>query len=292
VILTIGVLAMSSASILIRFAGDEGVPSLVIAAYRLTSASLVLAIPAARQRVWQEYAKLSMRNLAVLALSGILLSLHFAAWITSFKHTSVLSSVVLVTTTPLWIGLVSPFVIGEKTGHRTWIGIACATAGGVLIGLANFSIPASGSGMASWGDLLALLGAIFAAGYLLIGRRVRNVLSLLAYLWIVYAIAAVVLTGSALLAGYSMTGYPSIAVLWMIALGLVPQLIGHSAANYAIRYLPASVVAVTILGEPVGATVLAIIILHEWPRSIQLVGAMCILGGIAFAAIGDARQQS
>jgi drug/metabolite transporter (DMT)-like permease len=245
-ILTVGVLAMSSAVTMIRFAGHEGVPSLVIAALRLRTASVVLAIPADRQHVWREYAKLGMRDAGILALGGLLLSLHFATWISSFEHTSVLSSVLLVTTTLLWIGLASPLVLGRKRAIARWIGIAVAAADGVLIGLANLTTSASGFELAAKGDLLALLGALFAAGYLLIGRHIRNSLILLAYLWLVYAIAATVLTGWALLVGYSLTHYPASGLLWAIALGLVPQLIG----------------------------------------------TFWILGGIAFVAIGAARQSS
>src|SRR5690242_918572 len=99
----VGILAMSSASIMIRWAQQQNVPSLVIAAYRLTVATAALTLPAMRQRAWRDYAKLQGREVAILALSGILLGFHFASWITSLDQTSVLSSVVLVTTTPLWI---------------------------------------------------------------------------------------------------------------------------------------------------------------------------------------------
>jgi drug/metabolite transporter (DMT)-like permease len=289
-ILIVGVLAMSSASILIRWAGDQGAPSLVIGAYRLTSATLILSIPATRQRVWRDYAKLTFADFRILLLSGILLGLHFATWITSFEHTSVLSSVVLVTTTPLWLGLAAPIVLGEKTDRYTWIGIVCAIVGGIIIGLSNLDPAENQARYTLWGDLLALLGGMFAAGYLLIGRHVRSRLSLTAYLWFVYGVAAIVLTTWTLVAGYTLTGYPAAAVLWMISLGLVPQLIGHSAANYAIRYLPATLVALTILGEPIGATILAVIALNEWPVPVQLAGGAFILGGIVLAAIGNTRH--
>ncbi len=287
-ILLIGVLAMSSASIMIRAAQGEGAPSLVIAAYRLTVATLILTFPALRQQAWREYATLGWREMCLLLLSGLLLGLHFATWITSLEHTSVISSVVLVTTTPLWIGLISPLVLGERTSGSTWIGMGIAMAGGIIIGLADDSHAAGRIPLL--GDVLALAGALFAAGYMLIGRRVRSQLRLTAYLWLVYGTAAAVLIFFALMARQPLTGYSRLAAALMIALGLVPQLIGHSAANYALRHLPASVVGVTVLGEPIGSTLLAVAILGELPSSLQIVGAVVILIGIGAAATARARD--
>ncbi len=189
-ILSVGVLAMSSASIMIRLAMAGGAPSLVIAAYRLGTATIVMSLLAARQRAWQDYAKLSWKEIAILVLSGVLLGLHFASWITSLAFTSVASSVVLVTTTPLWLGLAAPLVLGERTPRLTWLGLVAAMAGGSIIGLADWS---GGQGATNWGNLLALSGAVLVAGYLLIGRSVRSRLRLVSYLWIVYGTAALLL---------------------------------------------------------------------------------------------------
>jgi drug/metabolite transporter (DMT)-like permease len=196
--------------------------------------------------------------------------------------------VVLVTTTPLWIGLAAPLLLGEKTPRSTWLGIVVAMAGGILIGLADWS--EAQRDLAAWGDVLALLGAIFGAGYLLIGRHIRARLSFAAYVWFVYGVAALVLTGWALMSGLRLTGYTPTAVVYMIALGLVPQLIGHSSANYALRDLPASMVGVVVLGEPVGSTLLAILLLREWPVQLQVVGGLVVLAGIAVATL--ARQSA
>lgn len=287
-ILLIGVLAMSSASILIRWALADGAPPLVIAAYRLATASVALALPAIRQRAWKDYTKLGVRLIATLTLSGILLCLHFATWVTSLMHTSVISSVVLVTTTPLWIGLAAPIVLRERTPRLTWIGILLAMGGGSIIGLADGS---GASGSAGWGNLLALLGAVFGAGYLMIGRGVRERLPLVAYLWWVYGTAAVLLVGWSLLAGLPLIGYLPVTVAYMVALGLIPQLVGHSAANYALRHLSASFVAVVILGEPIGSTLLAILLLGEWPRPLQVVGGALTLAGILLASLAEERRR-
>ncbi len=285
----VGVLAMSSASLFIRLAQAEGVSSIVIAAYRLTVATLVLSVPALRRRVWVEYAKLDRHAVGLLLLSGVLLGLHFATWVSSLALTSVISSVVLVTTTPLWIALASPLLLHERTAPLTWAGIAAAIAGGTVVGLADRSGMAGGS---LWGNGLALAGAVLAAGYLMIGRNVRHRLDLLAYLWMVYGTAAILLLAWALLAGMPLWGYTPVAVMLMIALGLIPQLIGHTAANYVVRHLSASFVAVATLGEPIGSAVLAMIFLREWPSALQLVGSTLILGGIGMASLGERKGQA
>lgn len=281
-----GVLAMSSASIFIRWAQADHVPSLVIAAYRLSIATCALSIPVIGQRAWRDYARLDRRAVAMLLLSGVLLGLHFAAWITSLANTSVISSVVLVSTTPLWVGMMAPLLLGERTPHLMWLGIVAAIGGAAIIGLASLK---ESPHRVLWGDLLAVTGAWFATGYLIIGRRLRSRIPLVPYLWLVYGTAAAFLLAWSLLSRLPLTGYPASAVLWMVALGLVPQLIGHSAANYAIRHLSATFVSVTILGEPIGSTLLAVFLLNEWPSPLQLTGGMLILGGIMVALLAENR---
>ncbi len=280
-VLAVGVLAMSTASIFIRYAQAEGAPPLVIAAYRLAVATLILSIPVARQQAWRDYDKLGMSGLGILVLSGTLLGLHFATWITSLAYTSIMSSVVLVSTTPLWIGLAAPLLLKERTPGLTWIGIIVAVAGGIVIGFAGWSRTEH---LTTRGDLLALAGAVLGAGYLMIGRSVRSRVSLAAYLWAVYGTAAVLLIAWSLTKGFALTGYMLSTVVWMVALGLIPQLIGHSAANYAVRHLPATLVGIAVLGEPIGSTLLGIILLNERPNPLQVTGGVLILMGIALAA--------
>lgn len=285
-VMAVGLAAMSSASILIRNAQAQHVPSLVIAAYRLGLASLALSIPAVRQQSWKDYAKLGMRTGGLLIASGVFLGLHFAAWITSLAHTSVLSSVVLVASTPLWIGLVSPLFLKETAQSVAWVGIGVAMVGGAVIGLSDLK---NASMQTGWGDLLALSGAMFAAVYLMIGRRVRARLHLIAYIWIVYGVAALFLLGWVWTAGLPLTGYSADAYLWLGALALVPQLIGHSAANYGVRYLPATLVGVTTVGEPVGSSILAFVFLAELPTALQLCGGALILLGIVLVFVAGSQ---
>lgn len=285
-ILAIGISVISSASILIRWAQTEGAPSLVIAVYRLTIATCVLSVPMVFQRGWRDYAKLSKQTIALLVLSGVLLGLHFAAWITSLAHVSVMSSVVLVCTTPIWIGLASPLLLGERIRGLMWLSLAIVMAGAAVIGLAGWEGTES---RALEGNLLALAGAVFGAGYLIIGRRVRAAVSLIPYLWLVYGTAALFLLVWSLADGLPLIGYTLPATLWMIGLGIGPQLIGHSSANYAIRRLSAMFVSIAILGEPVGSTVLAVLLLNEHPSSLQMLGGMLTLAGIAAASFAESK---
>jgi len=287
-VMFVGILAMSSASIFIRMAQADRVPSIVIAAYRMTVATLILSPAAIRQQSWRTYAKLELRSVGLTVLSGVLLGLHFATWITSLEHTSVVSSVVLVTTTPLWIALASPLVLGERTPARAWLGIAVAVAGGIIIGLSG---QANSTANSVWGNGLALTGAVMAAGYLLIGRDARDKLDLISYLWVVYGVAAVLLIGWSILGRMPFIGYSSSAYIWLVLLGIVPQLIGHSVANYVVRYRSASFVAVSTLGEPIGSAALAAIFLSELPSSIQLLGSALVLAGILIVSRVEQGQQ-
>jgi drug/metabolite transporter (DMT)-like permease len=272
-------------------------PSLVIAAYRLVLASLVLALVAlARHR--DEISHLSRRQIGLAALSGFFLALHFATWISSLEYTTVASSVVLVTTSPLWVALLSPLVLREPLRRPVLIGLVIALAGSVVVGLSD-SCRWTGSalvcptlssfiaGRAFVGDLLALAGALLASGYLLIGRRLRSQMALVTYTFLVYGAAAIVLVAGVFIAGLSPWGYPPIDYVWFLALALVPQLMGHSTFNWALRYLSAAYVSVTLLGEPIGSTLLAFIILKETPTIVKIVGAVLIFVGIVTASRPD-----
>jgi drug/metabolite transporter (DMT)-like permease len=284
-----GVLAMSSAAVFIRLAQGLGVPSLVIAAYRLSIATLLMSFVAVPRRAWTGYTKLNVKQFGLLIASGLLLGLHFASWITSLGHTSVVSSLVLVSTTPLWVGLLSPLLLREATPRLTWLGMLFAIGGGIIIALAG----RSGAGRTTmWGNLLALIGAWFMAGYLMIGRGVRARLPLLSYLWLVYGSAAVLLVVWSAVSGLRLFGYSPQVWLLMLALGLIPQLLGHSAANYAVRHVSASFVAVIILGEPIGSTVLAMLLLDEWPSGLQIIGGGLILAGIVLASLAEERRKA
>jgi drug/metabolite transporter (DMT)-like permease len=291
-VIFIGILAVSTASIFIRFAQAEA-SSLSIAAYRLVIASLVLA-PIALLRYRRELAELTRGKWGIGILSGLFLAVHFTSWISSLEYTSVASSVVLVTTTPIWVALFSPFTIRESITRRILIGMGMALLGTVIIGLGDLctfsptiNCPPLSSfvqGRAIFGDLLALIGAWSAAGYMLAGRTLREELSSIPYVFIVYGSAALILIIMVAALNIPLAGFSPPIYLWLVLIGLVPQLIGHSAFNWALGYLPASLVSVSLLGEPIGTTILAVIILREVPKPLNGFGAILILMGILIAS--------
>jgi drug/metabolite transporter (DMT)-like permease len=292
-VISLGILAVSTASIFIRLAQGYA-PSIVVAAYRLTFATLILA-PIVYTRHREELRTLTRREGALGLLSGLFLALHFATWITSLEYTSVASSVVIVTTTPLWVAVASPLVLREPIARPVALGLLLSLAGGVVVALSE-SCALTGSQFAcpgiatlfqsemALGNTLALLGAFSAAGYLVIGRNLRAKLSLIPYIFVVYGIAALALIGAMFAFGASPVGYPRVAYLWFLLLALIPQLLGHSSFNWALGYLPASFVSITLLGEPIGTIILAFMILKESPAPLELIGAILILVGIYIAS--------
>ncbi len=293
-----GILAVSTASIFIRFAQQDA-PSLVVAAYRLTLASLILA-PLALTRHRAELRSLNRRELLLGLLSGFFLALHFATWISSLEYTTVTSSVVLVTTTPLWVALLSPLILREANGKTVVIGMLLALIGGGFVGISDSCIWQNGlvcpplstfvRGTAFFGDFLALCGAWMAAGYILIGRRLRAKISLIPYIFVVYGMAAIVLLVILGVSRERVFGYLPLTYLWLLLLAIVPQLLGHSTFNWALRYLPASLVSITLLGEPIGSTILAFIILKESPTLLKIAGAVLILAGIYVASASGKKK--
>jgi drug/metabolite transporter (DMT)-like permease len=242
-VISIGIVAVSFASIFIRLAEA---PS-------LTKGDLQLAL-----------------------LSGLFLGLHFATWISSLEYTSVASSVVFVDTSPLFVGLASHLLLKERVSQQMFVGIAISVLGGVIIGYGDF-----GLGVRElFGDLLAIAGAVAVSGYFLVGRRLRRKLSLLSYIFLVYATAAAFLVVLCLVTGHTFSGYSWQTYLMFLLLAIVPQIIGHSSFNWALRYLPATFVGVGTLGEPVGSAILACFILHEVPTLTKIGGGVLILAGI------------
>jgi drug/metabolite transporter (DMT)-like permease len=276
-ILVLGVLAVSTASTFIRLAQAD-IPSLAVAAWRLTLASIILApVTLATRRA--ELRSLSRREWLLALAGGVVLALHFAAWITSLAMTSVAASVVLVTTSPLFVGLITFLFFHEPMSPRLWAGMALALVGSVIIGVDDVGLGTH----RLMGDVLALLGALAAAGYFLIGRQLRARLSLLAYVFPVYATAAVVLMLVSLLSGISLTGYGASTWGWLLLLALIPQIIGHSSLNWALRHLPVTYVSLSVLAEPIGSTLLAWWVLSEPPTWAAVLGGALILVGLLIA---------
>jgi drug/metabolite transporter (DMT)-like permease len=277
--LILGIIAISFGSIFVRFAQGEGTPPLSIAAWRLIIASAVM-VPYAWATRRDEIRSLSRREVGLMAASGVFLALHFATWISSLAYTSVASSVVLVSMGPLFVGLGSWLFLGERPGALLIVGIVMAAVGSIVISGGDL-----GRGRDQLlGDLLALTGAVMVAGYLMIGRKVRAHRSLVTYIALVYGAAMVTLLAMVVVTGQPMFGFSPAAYGWMLALGLVPQLTGHSTLNWALRHLSATYVSIVTLAEPLSAGILAYIILGEAVSWSTAAGGALILAGIYVAS--------
>ncbi|MGW8224172.1 MAG: DMT family transporter [Anaerolineales bacterium] len=300
-VIAFGILAVSTGSIFVRFAQGEA-PSIVIAAYRLGLATLFIA-PVALSKHRADLANIQGKDRWLGIASGIFLAFHFVTWITSLEFTTVVSSVVLVSTAPLWVALLSPFTIKEPLTKPILIGLVLAFVGVIVVGISDVCTVNNASlvcpsfrefirGEAFIGDMLALVGAWMAAGYLLIGRQLRGGISLIPYIFVVYGVAGIVLFILMLISGESVTGYSYQTYFWLILLALVPQILGHSSFNWALGYLSAAFVSITLLGEPIGSAVLAYILLDEIPTMLKMIGAILILVGIYIASRGETKRKS
>mgnify|MGYP001127565463 FL=1 len=300
-LLLVGILAVSTAAILIRLILLEA-SALVIAAYRLALSALISGLLLLISHK-SEHAQLNHKDIGLLVLSGVFLSAHFAAWITSLEFISVSSSVILVTTTPLWVALLSPVVLKEKVSSRFYWGMAVAIIGGICIAisspcrLSSVGLRCSGSvfergSQTLWGMALALFGAWMASGYMLIGRKMRLKMDNLSYTTAVYTISAIVLILVVILRGEKVLGYsPQIYALF-VALAVIPQLLGHSVLNYSLEVLPATVVSMALLGEPIGSTILAVIFLNEIPSTLEIIGGIFILLGIVISVLPESKPNA
>lgn len=272
-----GIAAISFGAIFVKLAHA---PPAMIAALRMTFSSLILLpFVLASKETKRELAAVSKRDWGLLLLAGFCLALHFLLWISSLSLTGVTSSVVFVTTNPLWVALYTMLFLREKVSRAFWMGLGFAILGGAIIGGRDVF-----SGGARWqGDLLALGGAVAVAGYFIVGSRLRKRLSLIAYVFPVYSCAAMILLGAALVSGISLAGYGWKSYVYCFLMAFVCQVLGHSLFNWALRHLAATVVTIAAIGEPVGSSVLAFLVLHEIPGLTEIGGGALILLGIFLA---------
>lgn len=279
-VLLAGIVTVSFASIIIAVLLEEYVvPALMIAAARLVFSSVLLA-PAFWSKFGSLRAELDRVRWPLVLLAGLLLAAHFATWVESLNHTTVASSVVLVALNPVFAAALAPLLTREQVTRWQWAAVGLGLAGAAVIAWPALSQPGT-----TTGNTLAIAGALFAAGYLIAGRRLRHGLSLLTYVYLVYTVCALLLLLLVLLVRVPFSGYQWQAYGLMLLLALGPQLVGHTSFNYALRYLPAPAVAMGVLGEPVGTILLARLLLWRTPSSYELVGGILICAGIYLAAV-------
>jgi len=277
--LLLAVLAISTGAPFAKW--GQPAPPLAIAALRVGAASLVLF--GAGWRELPQLRAISPRDRPFVALAGLLLALHFGAWIASLQLTSTAASVALVCTNPVFAALFGR-LLGDRVTRRELVGIAIAAAGCAV--LAGGDWRAGPRAVA--GDALALVGAAAAAGYLVVGRRLRTGVPLLPYLGTVNAIAAGALAIAAAVTGVSLTGLPPHTYLACAAAGVVASFVGHTLLNAAVRTTPTHLVALAVLGEPICASLLAWAAFGEQPPLHAVAGGAVVLVGIA---VGFARRQ-
>jgi len=286
VMLILGVATFSFAPILIRLAQSEAMPSLLIAAGRLVLAALILT-PMTITRYWQHVRRRTLRELGLALLAGLFLAIHFAAWVTSLEYTSVLVSVVFVTSSPLWVAIMETVFLRVRLPRPVIIGLFIAIIGGLLIGLAGTLTGgedvAINQNREFIGGALSLVGALAVSAYMVIGRSLRAKMPVIPYIWMVYGFAGLILSVVVLATGTPIGGHPTIGYIWILAMAIFPQLIGHSSLNYAVEYLPATIVSMVTQTEPIGSAILAFFLFGELPLPLQIVGSAIILIGVMLA---------
>ncbi|WP_432666105.1 DMT family transporter [Wukongibacter baidiensis] len=284
-IVLIGVIFVSFSSIIAK---SSHAPSLIISVYRM-GFTVLLLLPSAISKNIDEVKKIDIKTFSICVVSGIFLALHFATWIESLKYTSVASSTVLVNTHPVFIVLGSFIILKERISRNTLISIAIALTGSIIISTGDSTL---GSNIL-YGDMLAILGAFFVAGYMLIGRIVRQRLSLTAYTFIVYTSSTITLILFSIFTKTSLYPYSLQEMLRFLMLAIFCTILGHSIFNWALEYLKPTYISTAVLGEPVFASIWAIVFFKEIPTAWQLVGSLVIIFGIyRYTRIQEPRTSS
>lgn len=285
--------SISAAAILIRFALAEEMPPILIAGARLFIATVVLT-PITLLRYMSHIRNLTRTELLLASVSGIVLAIHFIAWVSSLQYTTVLVSVVVVTTGPIWVAILEVIFLRIRLSQLVIIGLLIALAGGILIGIplatSDAVETASTQDTTLIGATLSWIGALAISVYMLIGRKLRAKLPVIPYIWLVYGIATLVMIVVIFATATPVTGFRTEGYLILLVMGLVPQLIGHSSLNYVLEYFPATLVSMFTQLEPIGSALLALIIFTEIPPTQQIIGSVIIISGVLLASQGKVSQ--
>lgn len=268
------VLCMATSSIIIRY---SSAPPMVIAFYRVVFTA-ILATALGGRKMLTECQGLSKNDYLLISGAGIFLALHFSFWITSLGYTSIPSSVLFTNLQVIFVLLFSIFFLREKINFWITGGILIAILGSSLIGLGDL---ANGKIL---GDMLALASGLFVAVYFIIGRQVRSRVEVWTYTTVVSFVAAMVLLLASLAMGLNLNDYPAQDWLLFLLLAVGPGIAGHGILNWALKYVKAPIVAVSILGESVGASIMAWLFFNELLLWYQIIGGLLVLSGIYIAA--------
>ena len=287
-VLAVSLLGISFAAPLVRLSTAH---PLAIAIWRLGFSLVIVAVALAVTGGWRQWRTLRPRDAWIAGAAGIVLALHFYAWNSSLLYTTVAASVVLVNLQPAIVAGLSALVLAERPGRGQVAGIALAMTGALVIGLHDAGGAGHPGSRPLLGDALAVIGAITAAVYYVAGRRLRQRLDLWPYVGLVYGACFVTLLVIALVLRVPVGPQPPRELAIFAALALGPMILGHTGLNWALRYLPAYVVSLTVLGEPVGATVLAAVLpgIGEIPSLVTVAGGALVLAGVVATLMGARR---
>jgi len=282
-IVLIGVFFTSLSSIIIRL---SEAPSLVISFYRMLFTVLLLLIPVMMKEK-ESLKNIKKKDLILCILSGIFLALHFASWIASINMTTISNSTILVSCSPIFVSLANFFILKEKFTSKIFIGISMSLIGTIIIALG--STGGSTSSMMI-GNILAFMGAIFVAGYLVIGGIVRKNVSAGAYVFIVYSVSVIVLFFMCLFTNTPIHPYSPKEFILFLALAVFCSILGHTVYNYLMKYISATLISISTLCEPIFASILALIIFKEVPSIYTLIGGIIILGGVFYYIVFQGKK--
>jgi len=284
-VLAAAVAAMGSGSIFARLAEA---PAWVVSFWRCALATAVMA-PLAAPHLARVVRELGRRGLFSFVAAGFFLALHFATWIASLDYTSVASSVLLVNTNPLWVGLLTPLLTRDRIGRSMVVAIVLSLVGTTGIALADGWGGGERAARALHGDALALAGAISGSLYLILTRRISARVPLPCFVVLCHGSAALFLLLAVLVTGTSLADYSGETWLWLVCCAVFPQLLGHASVNWVLARRSAAMVSVALTGEPIAATFLAWAVLGERPAAALLPGGALILLGVFAAARGERR---
>lgn len=280
--LGICILALSTSAIFIKYADAPGP---VTGFYRMFFAAIILT-PLAIYRLIKNN-RLSKANFYVPIVGGIFSGLDLGIWAIALGFTTAANATLLGNTAPLWVALGATLFFREQLGQKFWVGLLLAMAGAALIIGADFLLqPRLGIG-----DTIAIFTGMLYAGYYLTTEYGRRSIDAVTYIWIVFLSASVTLFFLNLALGNALTGYPPETMAIFLASAIISQLIGYLMSSYSLGHLPASVVSVTMVGQPVVTAIIAIPLLGELPVGTQLIGGIIALIGIYLVNISHGKNE-
>jgi drug/metabolite transporter (DMT)-like permease len=282
--IVIAVVAVSFSSIFIRWGYDENLQPLAIAFYRLLFTTLLL-LPFALMKQRTELRNIGGKRLAALIGIGLVLSFHFSLWVTSLELTTVASSVILVTAHPLFVGSISHFIMKDRLTKFNFAGIFVAIFGIVVLTYSDFEGIVSLSGTSALGDILAFSAGICAGVYILGGRKMRREMPLITYAFLVYLFCTLFLLFGCLLTSTPLAPLSNEALILLVLMALIPGILGHTLYNWSLKHVTATVVSVSLLGEPIGSSLLALLLLGEELTAYVLLGGSFVLAGILMTSM-------